>query len=37
MSFGKPCRNRGSESLMVDNFDLFRDALGFQVSPFSSS
>ena len=27
MSFGEPCRNRGSESLMVDDFDLFRGAL----------
>ena len=27
MSFGKPCKNRGSESLMVDDFDLFRGAL----------
>ena len=27
MSFGKPCRDRGSESLIVDDFDLFRGAL----------
>ena len=27
MSFGKPCRDRGSESLMVNDFDLFKDVL----------
>ncbi len=26
-AFGKPCRDRGSKSLMVDDFDLFRDSL----------
>ncbi len=33
MSFGEPCRNRGSESLMVDGFDLFRGALEEQLAP----
>ena len=27
MSFGKPFKDRGSESLMVDDFDLFRGTL----------
>ena len=30
MSFGKPCIDRGSESLMVDDFDLFRGSLGWK-------
>ena len=27
MSFGKPCRDKGSKSLTVDDLDLFRGTL----------
>ena len=33
MSFGKPCRDRGSESLMVDDFGLFKVALSSAHGP----